>query len=44
MQVVNWDLLKHPMNWAVVILMVLIAGVFVHLVLDFYGVNAGKTT
>jgi hypothetical protein len=29
--VINWGLLKHPLNWLTVILMVLIAGVAFHL-------------
>lgn len=41
MEVVNWELIKHPMNWVVVLLMVMIAGIFITLVLDFYGVQPG---
>lgn len=40
MQFINWELVKHPMNWLTVLLMVLIAGIFVHLVLDMYGVTS----
>jgi len=29
-QIVNWNLLKHPMNWVIVTLMVLIAGIVFH--------------
>jgi hypothetical protein len=28
--VINWNLLKHPLNWVTVVLMVLIAGIFFH--------------
>lgn len=28
---VNWNLIKHPLNWATVVLMVLIAGIFLRL-------------
>lgn len=28
--ILNWELLKHPMNWVVVTLMVLIAGIAFH--------------
>lgn len=28
--ILNWALLKHPMNWVVVTLMVLIAGIALH--------------
>jgi hypothetical protein len=34
MTVVNWDLMKHPINWFVVVLMVLIAGVGTHFVIQ----------
>jgi hypothetical protein len=39
MQIINWEIAKHPMNWVIVFLMVLIAGLFVHLVLRLYGVE-----
>lgn len=29
-KVINWDLLKHPLNWLTVILMVMIAGAAFH--------------
>lgn len=29
--VINWNLIKHPLNWITVVLMVLIAGMFFHL-------------
>ena len=32
MEVINWPLLKHPMNWLTVILMVLIAGAAWHFI------------
>jgi hypothetical protein len=31
--VINWGLLKHPLNWAIVVLMILIAGAALHFVL-----------
>jgi hypothetical protein len=42
MDIVNFGILKHPLNWVIVILMVLIFGIAVHLVLDFYGISSGK--
>ncbi len=33
MEVVNWNLLKHPMNWIIVILMVIIASIALNLIL-----------
>jgi hypothetical protein len=39
--VINFPLLKHPMNLVIVILMVMIFGIAIHLVLDFYNVAPG---
>lgn len=39
MEIINFNLIKHPLNWAIIILMVLIAGIAIHLVLDFYKIN-----
>jgi hypothetical protein len=33
MEVVNWKILSHPMNWVTVVLMVFIGGIIVHLLL-----------
>jgi len=33
---VNVGLIKHPMNWVTVILMVFIAGIAVHLLMRFW--------
>jgi len=35
MGIVNWNLLKHPMNWLIVVLMVLIAGIAFHFIMQF---------
>jgi len=35
MEVLNWRLLTHPMNWVVVFLMVLIAALAIHLIFGF---------
>jgi hypothetical protein len=37
MDIVNWKLLGHPLNWFTVVLMVIIAGTFGHLVLTYFG-------
>lgn len=37
---VNWKLITHPMNWLVVLLMVVIAGTAGHLLLSLLGVEA----
>lgn len=34
MQIINWDLASHPMNWATVFLMVFLASIVVHLILS----------
>jgi hypothetical protein len=41
-EIVNFPLLKHPMNWVIVLLMVMIFGIAAHLVLDFYNLNPAK--
>lgn len=33
MQIINWKLISHPLNWAIIWLMVAIGGIFGHLVL-----------
>lgn len=44
MGLLNFGLLKHLSNWLAVILMVLIAGIAAHLVLDYFGVNPQKSS
>lgn len=39
MKVINWRLVSHPLNWATVILMVLIAGLFGHYILEYLGIS-----
>lgn len=34
-RLVNWGLLKNPVNWIVVILMILIAGIAIDLILTW---------
>lgn len=34
MQIVNWGLMKHPLNWFTVVLMVIIGGAFLHFLLE----------
>jgi hypothetical protein len=40
--IINWDLLKHPMNWLTIILMVLIAGAAFHFAKAHAGMNLAK--
>lgn len=39
MNVINFGLMKHPMNWVIVTLMVVIAGIAGHLALSYFGVS-----
>lgn len=32
MEIINWKLIAHPMNWVVLFLMVFIAGIAIHLI------------
>lgn len=34
---INWKIVSHPMNWATILLMVIIAGAFGHMVLEYLG-------
>lgn len=43
MQIVNFQILKSPLNWFTIILMVLIAGILLHIIADAFGVNPAKT-
>lgn len=40
----NWGLLKNPLNWVVVILMLVIAGMAGHLILSYFGVEPAQPT
>jgi len=35
MEIINFELIKHPINWVIVILMVLIAAMALHFVLKW---------
>lgn len=34
MQVINWRMVSHPINWLVILLMLVIAAIFGHLLLS----------
>jgi hypothetical protein len=38
-KVINIGLLKHPLNWVIVVLMVLIAGIAAHFILSYASVK-----
>lgn len=42
--ILNWNLLKHPINWIIVTLMVLIAGVAMHFILQYQNGTAKSST
>lgn len=33
----NWQLMKHPMNWVTILLMLVLAGIAGHLALTYFG-------
>lgn len=37
MQILNWKILSHPINWVVLFLMVFIGGIAVHFILRGLG-------
>jgi hypothetical protein len=39
----NFSILKSPLNWFTIILMVLIAGILLHLIAESFGMNPAKT-
>jgi hypothetical protein len=43
-KIINFQILKHPINWIIVILMVLIAGIAFHFFMQYQtGSNPAKT-
>lgn len=40
MEIVNWNLMKHPINWIVILLMLIIAGLFGHYLLTMFDQQA----
>lgn len=42
MDFINFGMVKSPWNWVTVLLMVLIAGIAIHLVFDFYSIAPAK--
>lgn len=35
--IINWSLMRHPLNWIIIFLMLLIAAYGGHLLLKYYG-------
>lgn len=48
MQILNWELISHPLNWVILFLMVFIAMLFFSIILNNFGspaaVLAGKSS
>lgn len=42
--IVNWNLLKQPLNWIIVILMLVIAGMAGSLVLSYAGLTPANSS
>ncbi len=41
---INWKLISHPINWVVIVLMLLIAGYAMHFVLPAFGVSQSNNS
>lgn len=41
---INWRLIKHPANWAIVFLMVVIAGFAIELIYNYINSNSGVSS
>lgn len=42
MELLNFSILKQPLNWITILLMVLIAGIAIHIIADSFGVNPAR--
>lgn len=36
---INWRMLSHPVNWFTILLMLVIAGAFAHMLLSYVGIE-----
>jgi hypothetical protein len=41
---INWTFVAHPINWVQIWLMLVIAGIFGHLVLTYFDVEPSKSS
>ena len=39
----NWSLMKHPLNWLVILLMLVLAGIAGHLLLSYAGIEPAQS-
>lgn len=42
--IINWNIAKHPLNWLIVMLMVMIGGIAIELAITAYKSHATKVT
>lgn len=40
--IINWNLIKHPINWIIILLMLLIAAYGGHLLLKYFGASPAE--
>lgn len=40
MEFINWNLMRHPLNWVTIFLMLFIAGIALHFIMQAFGINA----
>jgi hypothetical protein len=41
-KIINFGLLKHPLNWVIVVMMILIAGIAAHYILTYASIQGPK--
>lgn len=39
LSMLNWSILKHPLNWIIILMMLILAGIAGHLVLSTLGIE-----
>jgi hypothetical protein len=44
MEIINWRIVGHPLNWLTVFLMVFIAGIAIHFVMQAIGMAPAAAT
>jgi hypothetical protein len=42
--IINWGIIKHPLNWGIVLMMLLIAAYGGHLLLKYFGASPAAAT
>lgn len=44
MEIINWRIVGHPLNWLTVFLMIFVAGIAIHLVMQAFGAAPAAAT